>query len=226
MSPEQGQQSRRKLFELTRPNVFHGLTSVTTGAEKDTTGNRMVESDVSPPWDGADDLMFEAPREYFPVFGEVNSTPFRQLDDPHQSYSGPGAFTLGVGSAVAAAAAASSQDGAPRVTFEDELSDSSVEGVATLQTSAGAQWPMVDLTPPSAPRVPPPPLPQVPIPQQAGPANPGPNPFATPAANGSDNPWQNFQSDLGNDPLRHIPAQLRQNSSIAGNQLLRIIEGQ
>ena len=206
------------------PTFFHGLTSVTTGAERDNTGNRTVESDVSPPWDGADDLMFEAPREYFPVFGEGDSTPFRQFDDSHQSYSGPDAFTLGVGSAVAAAAAASSQDGAQRVTYEDELSDSSVEGVATLHT--GAQWPTVDLTPPSAPRVPPPPLPQIPIPQQAGPVNLGPNPFATSAANGSDNPWQNFQSNLGNDPLRHIPAQLRQDSSITGNQLLRIIEGQ
>ena len=113
------------------------------------------------------------------------------------------ATAQGIGSAVAAT----------RVSFDDELSDSSA-GCGGRRPEAYpevGQW----VSPP-APKVPPPAPPismSLPQQQQRAPAG------------ATQNPWNDF-SDRGNDPLRRIPWQQRENPGINERQMLRIQEGQ
>ena len=52
-------------------------------------GGRKAEDSVEPPWD--DELMFEPPREYFPVFGERGEGPFHRVGqgDPYLGQQNP-----------------------------------------------------------------------------------------------------------------------------------------
>ena len=210
--------------------------------EADSGGGRTSNSTaVAPPWADEGDLMFEPPRECFPIFPAPGSThPESQFEIGEEGDPWAAAYAQSIATSIPGVIPANTtasvgawnrsnpshfrefqeylHEGtrAPggSVSADDELSDSSVapeRSIARSKAPPHKAPPPLPPPPNYVPRVPP-----IPVPPIGHSHAPQPKAFGP-------NPWQDYR-DVTGDPLRHVPRQ--RNPSAAEAQVLSILEGQ